>query len=201
MFSNRYFIELLQAEAELTAEAFAAMWRGLRDYGPCRRGGFRKIERIWRRTRRIDRAITERLERTLITPLAAEDIRALSTRLNRILESLTEAAWKQSALRSGLVAEPLIEMYERAFHGSKELAGAVSSLPQGASIPQFTLCLRENHRHAKQIQRSSVVDLMVPGADPIEVMLWKHAYELPVAILKQLIDMACNLQRARLKNN
>ena len=201
MFSNHYFIELLQAEAELTAEAFAAMWRGLRDYGPCRRGGFRKIERIWRRTRRIDRAITERLERTLITPLAAEDIRALSTRLNRILESLMEAAWKQSALRSGLVAGPLAEMYEKVFRSSKDLAGAVSSLPQGASIAQFTICLRENQRQVKQLQRSSVMELMAPGADPVEVMLWKHAYESPVAILKQLIDMACNLQRTRLKNN
>ena len=82
----------MRAEAELAATAFSLMWQGLLVEGACGRGGFRRIERLWRRAARIDRLLTERLNRTFITPLDAEDIRTISSNVTGILESLKEAA-------------------------------------------------------------------------------------------------------------
>src|SRR5207248_1320050 len=128
-----YLLDLLRVEAELSSTAFQVMVRGLRDEGPCGRGGFRRIERLWRRVARIDRLLTEALKRTIITPLDAEDIRALSSDVTAILESLTEAAWEQANLQATSMPEMLTRMYERAYRSSQELVLAIASLPQASA--------------------------------------------------------------------
>ena len=200
LFHNRYLLDLLRAEAELISEAFSVMLRGLRKQGPCGRGGFRKIERLWRRAGRIDRQLTARLERAIITPLDAEDIRALSSDLIGILESLKEAAWEQSNLQGVAVPELLTDMYERTYHSSQGLLRAVSSLPQEAPIAEFAKELSGHRRMVKQFQRELVAGLM-EQADPIGIITWKHVYEWPLIILLRFQETACQLQRTRLKNN
>jgi len=173
---------------------------GLRDQGPCGRGGFRKIERMWRRAVRIDRHLTGRLGRAIITPLDAEDIRALSSDLNGILKSLKEAAWEQSNLQAGAVPELLVNMYERAYLSSRGLLRAVSSLPQERPIAEFAKELSGHRRQVKLFQRELVASLM-EQADPIGIMAWKHIYDWPLTILLRLQETAWELQRTRLKNN
>ncbi len=200
LFHNRCLLDLLRAEAELTSEAFSVMLRGLRDEGSCGRGGFRRIERLWRRAGRIDRHLTARLESAIITPLDAEDIRALSGYLNDILESLKAAAWEQSNLQAVAVPELLINMYERVYQSSRGLVRAVSSLPQEAPIAEFAKELSGHRRMVKQFQRELVAGLM-EQADPIGIIAWKQVYESPLIILLCFQKTACGLQRTRLKNN
>src|SRR5262249_39083780 len=158
------------------------MWRGLKEQGPCGRGGFRRIERLRRRAARIDHSITELLARTLITPLNAEDLRAVSVQLNRIIESLMEAAWQQSTVKAGSAPDLLINMYERAFRSSKHLIQAVSSMPDAAPVGAFAFELREAQRQVKRVQRGMIADLIERTSDPVEIMNWKRVYEWPLII-------------------
>ena len=198
-FGNRYFLALLEAEAELASEAFDVMRRGLRKEGLCGRGGFRKVERLWLRAGRIERRITGQLELTLITPLDVEDIRKLSANLTRILESLKEAAWKQSILRAGPAPDLLTGIYESAYHSSKGLLRAVSGLPDWRAIAQFSLDLRTDQGNIKKLHRELVADLL-EQADPMAVMTWKSVYDDPLTILTRFHEMLAALQTARLKN-
>lgn len=177
------------------------MWRGMEDYGPCGRGGVRKIERLWRRARGIDRFVTARLECTLITPIDAEDIRTLSIQLNSILESLTKAAWEQSTLQVRSVPYPLTRMYERAFSVSKQLVQAVSSLPRGNPLTAFSLTLRDNRQKVRHCERTLLADLMEREADPIQLMKWRNIYQGPQTILTRFSDTALTLDKVKLKNN
>lgn len=176
------------------------MWRGLQAEGQCGRGGFRRIERLWRRAARIDRLLTAQLERTYITPLDAEDIRAISSNLTGILESLKEAAWQQANLKASSIPESLTSMYESVYHSSQGLLQAVASLPQETAIADFAKELSGNRRKVKQLQRQLVAGLM-ERADPIAIIAWKHVYDWPLTILVRFHKTACGLQRTRLKNN
>jgi len=176
------------------------MLRGLRDEGPCGRGGFRRIERMWHRAARIDRHLTSRLKRTIITPLDAEDIRSLSSDLTGILESLKEAAWEQSNLRAAAIPELLTSMYESVYHSSQGLLHAVSTLPQETAIADFARELSGHRRKVKQLQRELVASLM-EQADPVGIIAWKHVYDWPLTILVRFHKTACGLQRTRLKNH
>jgi uncharacterized protein Yka (UPF0111/DUF47 family) len=200
LFHNRYLLDLLRAEAELTATAFSLMLRALQNQGLCGRGGFRRIERLWRRAARIDRLLTIQLKRTVITPLDAEDIRALSSNVTGILESLREAAWEQAGLPAASIPELLTSMYESAYDSSRGLLQAVVSLPQEAAIADFARELSGNRRKVKQFQRQLVAALM-EQADPVRILAWKHVYDWPLAILVRFHKTACGLQRTRLKNN
>src|SRR5947209_4512044 len=123
---------------------------GFEYHGFCgRKDGCGKLECLKRRVGRIDRLLTERLERTPIASLDAEDICSISVRLNAILESLTGAAWLQSTLFTESVPDLLTGMYLWAFRSSLSLVRAVSSLPQGKTITESALDLRGNLRQVK----------------------------------------------------
>jgi uncharacterized protein Yka (UPF0111/DUF47 family) len=199
---NHYFIDLLRTEAQLTSEACEVMCRGLENDGSCGMEGFRKVERLRRRAGRIDRLITERLERTLITPLAPEDIRSISVRLTGILESLTEAAWHQSTLHAESVPDLLIGMYLWAFRSSLALVRAVSSLPQGKLVADSAWNLRGNLRQVKKFQRELIASLLLQQPpDPIELIRWKQVYAWPETIMMRFGDAARAVERAKLKSN
>lgn len=130
---------------------------------------------------KITRAIFDALNSTFITPFDREDIRALTTDLDDILDYLEGMAHSlvlfdleesTEALRN--FADILAEMAREI----DRLTALIWDLGNAPQIQESTVKISDLENQADRLYNQVIADLFrTPGRDPIEIMKWKEIYE------------------------
>ena len=139
----------------------------------------------------VTHEIVKRLNTTFITPLDREDIHALATRLDDVLDYIEAAAERLVVYR---IKEPT----------SASRAMAEIIIRTAASMDRAIKCLRTMdpgfHEHAVEVNRlensadnllrDSLAALFETEGDPIEVIKWKEIYETMEIVTDRCEDVA-----------
>jgi len=133
---------------------------------------------------RCTRAIIDRLNRTFVTPLDREDLYALASALDNVMDAIDHAA-------------ALLRLYkiEEARPGARELAHTVSSSAGSLHTALDALAARQPvHPHAVEINRleneadrayqNAVRVLFETETDPVTIIKWKELFD----VLEQVTD-------------
>ncbi len=140
-----------------------------------------KIKGIEREGDRITRAIFDALNSTFITPFDREDIRALTTDLDDILDYLEGTAHALILFDLGDSPEGL-----RGFAGILEtmakeidrITGLIWDLSNTREIQEGIVKMSDLENDADRLYNQVIADLFrTKGRDPIEIMKWKEIYE------------------------
>jgi len=118
----------------------------------------------------------KRLHETWITPFDRDDIHALITRMDDVLD-LIEAAAERIVLYRVMVAPPeALELATLLVESCNVLAKAVALLGTMSRAPELLeLCVEVNRLEnaADSVHRRAMADLFKAGNDPLMVMKWR----------------------------
>src|ERR1700761_2872983 len=133
---------------------------------------------------RITHEIIKRLNSTFVTPLDREDIYALATKLDDVVDFAEEAAdllviYKIEAPMSqaGLLSRVLVE-------ACRELAEALQKLATFKDLDQHWIEIHRLENEGDRVSRDAVASLFDGGIDPMVVIRWKDIF----GVLEEAID-------------
>ena len=133
---------------------------------------------------RITHDIVRRLNTTFVTPIDREDIYALATQMDDIVDYTEEAAdflglYKIEAPMSQAQAltKVLVEACE-------QLAAGLEDLPAFKGLDKYWIEIHRLENDGDRISRDAVASLFSNGIDPMVVIRWKDMF----AVLENAID-------------
>ncbi len=149
---------------------------------------------------RSTRGIIDRLNRTFVTPLDREDIHALASRLDDVMDAIDGAAsvmrlYKITKVRAGArrLAEIICDSVDR-------LAEAVALLDTRQGVIELAARVSQLENEADRVHQDSIVDLFDHERDPINVIKWKEIFDILEAATDRCEDVANLLEGVIVKH-
>jgi predicted phosphate transport protein (TIGR00153 family) len=144
--------------------------------------------------------IFERLNRTFITPLEREDIHALASGLDDVLDS-AEAIGSRMVLFNVKTSTPQAAQLGSILAAcSDQIVQAVDHLRDFKGLMAFTVEVNRLENEADVISRHVVADLFSGRHDLLDVMRWKELYGRLEAATDQCEDVANAIEAIVLKS-
>jgi predicted phosphate transport protein (TIGR00153 family) len=134
----------------------------------------------------ISHEIGHKLESTFVTPFDREDIHALISRLDDILDFIEEVADTCILYNIEAPTETAQAQAEIITRQCEQLAEGLSRLRSFKGIEPFWIEVHRLENEGDRIARQAVAELFKHGQEPMDVIKWKDVY----ALLEKAID-AC----------
>ena len=126
---------------------------------------------------RITHDIIQRLNTTFVTPIDREDIYALASALDDIVDFTEEVADFLGLYRIEASTEQAERMAAVLHQSTKQINGAIPRLRSLQDIHQYTVEVNRLENDGDRILREAVAALFDHGIDPMMVIRWKDIYE------------------------
>ncbi len=140
-----------------------------------------------------------KLNKTFITPFDREDIHALGSALDDVLDLMDAVAGRLITYKVTAVTPGARQLSKVILHGAEILLRAVSQLNKPENILEYCEQLQHLEEEADRIKGECVARLFENSADPIEVIKWKEIYEVLEATTDKVEDVADVLETVVLK--
>jgi uncharacterized protein len=159
-----------------------------------------EIKEIEHACDRTTRAIIDRLNRTFVTPLDREDIHALASELDDIMDAIDGAAavirlYKITVVRPGArrLAEIIDDSVER-------VTQALTALEKRKGVLELAAQIKQLEHEADRCHQDGIVELFDQERDPIVVMKWKEIFDLLESATDRCEDVANLIEGVVVKN-
>ena len=126
---------------------------------------------------RITHDIIQRLNQTFVTPFDREDIIALASGLDDIVDFIEEVADFLSLYRIEAPMDQAQEMARVLHEATRAIAQAIPRLRTLKDIHHYTVEVNRLENEGDRILRVAVAALFNDGIDPMVVIRWKDIYE------------------------
>jgi len=148
----------------------------------------------------ITRRIFAKLNRTFITPFGREDIIALASIMDDVVDLIEEIAVMLLLYNVRQPTVYLLEGGELLVKATEQLKDAMDHLarPEGLEVHWEEVHRIENE--ADVLYRNAIAELFMPGADALEVIKWNRIYDLMEKAFDKCEDVANVIENVALKN-
>jgi predicted phosphate transport protein (TIGR00153 family) len=126
---------------------------------------------------RITHDIIQRLNSSFVTPIDREDIYALASALDDIVDYIEEVADFLGLYRIEAPMEKAIEMSRILHQSSRAIAGAIPRLRTFKDIHHYTVEVNRLENDGDRVLREALAALFERGIDPMLVIRWKDIFE------------------------
>ena len=149
---------------------------------------------------RCTRAIIDRLNRTFVTPLDREDIHALASSLDDVMDAIDAAAavirlYKITHVRNG--AKPLVDIICESIDGISE---ALHALERRDGVLDAAARIKQLEHEADSVHQDAIVELFDQERDPIAVIKWKEIFDFLETATDRCEDVANLLEGVVVKH-
>ncbi len=135
---------------------------------------------------RITHDIIQRLNQTFVTPIDREDILALASALDDIVDYTEEVADYLGLYRIEAPMDQAITLARVLKAAARQIADAIPRLRGFRDISGYTVEINRLENEGDRITREAVASLFDGGIDPMVVIRWKDLFER----LEEAIDAA-----------
>jgi predicted phosphate transport protein (TIGR00153 family) len=135
---------------------------------------------------RITHDIIRRLNETFVTPIDREDILALTSSLDDMVDFIEEAADYIGLYKIEAPMEQSQKLAAVLVQCARQLAEAMPRLRNFEDISHYTVEVNRLENDGDRITREAMASLFEGGIDPMVVIRWKDIYQL----LENAIDAA-----------
>ena len=149
---------------------------------------------------RTTRAIIDRLNRTFVTPLDREDIHALASHLDDVMDAIDATAavirlYKIPIVRPGArrLVEIIIESVDR-------IVQALAALDRRTGVLELAAQIKQLEHEADRCHQDAIVELFDTERDPITVIKWKEIFDFLEAATDRCEDVANLLEGVVVKH-
>jgi len=135
---------------------------------------------------RITHDIIDRLNHTFVTPIEREDILALASALDDIVDYTEEVADYLGLYKIEAPMDQAIKLAHVLVAAARQVSEAIPRLRGFRDISHYTVEINRLENEGDRITREAVASLFDTGIDPMVVIRWKDLFER----LEQAIDAA-----------
>jgi predicted phosphate transport protein (TIGR00153 family) len=150
---------------------------------------------------RITHDIIQRLNQTFVTPFDREDIIALASGLDDIVDFIEEVADFLSLYRIEAPMDQAQEMARVLHEATRAIAQAIPRLRTLKDIHHYTVEVNRLENEGDRMLRSALASLFEQGIDPMMVIRWKDIFERLECAVDATEHVANTLQGIVLKNS
>jgi uncharacterized protein len=126
---------------------------------------------------RITHDIIQRLNQTFVTPFDREDIIALASGLDDIVDFIEEVADFLSLYRIEAPMDQAQEMARVLHEATRAIAQAIPRLRTLKDVHHYTVEVNRLENEGDRMLRSALASLFEQGIDPMMVIRWKDIFE------------------------
>ncbi len=151
---------------------------------PDENGIAREILRGEQEGDRITHDIIKRLNSTFVTPIDREDIYALATQMDDIVDYTEEAADFLGLYKIEVPMAQALDLTRVLVGACEQLEAALENLSDFKGLNRFLIEIHRLENEGDRISRDAVASLFSDGIDPMVVIRWKDMF----AVLEKAID-------------
>jgi predicted phosphate transport protein (TIGR00153 family) len=126
---------------------------------------------------RITHDIIDRLNHTYVTPIDREDILALASALDDIVDYTEEVADYLGLYKIEAPMDQAIKLANVLKQASRQIADAIPRLRGFRDISHYTVEINRLENEGDRLTREGIAALFESGIDPMVVIRWKDLYE------------------------
>lgn len=196
------FFELFVQQAENVLEGARQLKDLLEDYSNVDQKRM-LIEKTESHGDEIAHTIIEKLNTTFITPMDREDIHALSSALDDILDLIQATAQRLQLYRVGEIRPDAIELAGiilRAAEETDALIRDLDKMKKPKAMKERWIEVNRLENVGDSISRRAIASLFENETDPIEVIKWKELYEHLETAIDKCEDAVNIVEAVCLKN-
>ncbi len=147
----------------------------------------------------LTHSLMKKLNQTFITPFDREDIHALGSALDDVLDLIDAAANRFITYKIKKVTPGAQQLSKVILHGTEIIVNAVAQLNHPQNMLEYCDQLTLLEEEADRIKGECIARLFEESTDPIEVIKWKEIYEVLEASTDRCEDVADVLESVVLK--
>jgi predicted phosphate transport protein (TIGR00153 family) len=150
---------------------------------------------------RITHDIIDRLNHTFVTPIDREDILALASALDDIVDYTEEVADYLGLYKIEAPMDQAIKLAHVLLSAARQIAEAIPRLRGFRDISHYTVEINRLENDGDRITREAVASLFDGGIDPMVVIRWKDLFERLEAAIDATEHVANILEGIVIKNS
>ncbi len=194
------FFDLFAQQGALVREGCDMLYAQLNHFDE-REEYSRKLKDVEHRGDLVTHEIFERLNRTFITPLEREDIHALASGLDDVLDSVEAIGHRMVIFKVPAVTAQALQLAEILTRCATQIEQAAKNLRDFKNLMAFTIEINRLENEADAISRDAVADLFTGRHEVLDVMRWKELYGRLENAADQCEDVANTIESIVIKNS
>ena len=163
-------------------------------------GKAEEIKEIEHACDRTTRAIIDRLNRTFVTPLDREDIHALASSLDDVMDALDATAAVIRLYKIPLVRPGARRLVEIIIDSMDRITQALAALDRRTGVLELCAQVKQLEHEADRCHQDAIVQLFDQERDPIVVIKWKEIFDFLEAATDRCEDVANLLEGVIVKH-
>jgi uncharacterized protein len=194
------FFEYFHQQSAILCEASTLLLSGLR-------GGYEGMSLVSKRMDALERSgdeivhkLSDRLRKTFITPFDPEDVQALASTLDDVLDTLEDATFRIVAFRIDPIPAPAVELGEMIANSCRSLDKALHALESKKSVMEDCIEVNRLEDEADTVERTVLANLFNSNLEAITLIKLKELYELLESTTDRCEDVADVIQNIAVKN-
>jgi predicted phosphate transport protein (TIGR00153 family) len=193
------FFDLFEAQAAKVHEAARALEDLARHYEHVQEKA-RHIKVLESQSDHITHDIIDKLNRTFITPFDREDIHALASALDDVLDNIEGVASRLALFEIPNVTPEVIQLTSIIEQACTAMQQAVAHMRDFTKINEYLIQINHLENDADIISRNATAELFRNAADFRELIKWKEIYGRLEATTDDCEDVANILEGIVVKN-
>ena len=194
------FFESFEKQSAIMCQASELLIRGLESGydGMCQIA--KRMELLERSGDEVTHVIFRRVQSTFITPFDPEDIQALATALDNVLDAMEDATFRIVAYRIDPIPEPAIQLGHMIAKSCQAIERALRALREKRSPVEDCIEVNRLEDEADSVERAMLTMLFSSNLDAITLIKLKDLYEILESTTDRCEDVADVIQTVAVKN-
>jgi predicted phosphate transport protein (TIGR00153 family) len=162
---------------------------------------WKKLKDLEHEGDRLTHRTIRSLNQTFLTPIDAEDIHALTTALDNVMDAIEASASRMVLFKIEKPTPEALELADIIVTAAEQLVKAVSYMPRLDDIDEYCIEINRLENAADDIYRKAIGNLFDDHHPPIHVIKWLDIYENLESATDRCEDVANILESIGLKNS
>ena len=159
-----------------------------------------KIKGLEHEADNLTRDIIDRIDRTFVTPFDREDIHALASELDDVIDLIDGTARRAQIFRIQRIRPPAIVLAEVLSRASRAVEDGVSNMKDARYVYSISEKLKVLEEEGDAVYHDAMGKLFAEGGEALDVVKWKDLYDKLEDALDQCEDVGNVLHSIALKN-
>ena len=186
------FFELFELQATHNVEA-ARIFKELSERWSLDSDAFSRLEDIEHEADITTHEVYDRLNRTFVTPFDREDIHALASELDDVVDLIQSIASRMKLYRVERSTEALSQLLDTLYRSTENIRKAITELKnpdKARRVLDYCIEVNRLENAGDRALEIAISKLFQGTPDPLEVIKWKEIYEVTEAAIDKCEDVA-----------
>src|SRR5205807_262703 len=171
------FYHLFQKQVEIIEQAARVLLDGVRSGNSRMAGAATEIAVLEHQGDEVIHEVFRRLNQTFITPIDPEDIHAIASALDNVLDGIEDTSHRLVSYRIDSIPPVMITLAEIVATCANAMRSAMAALEKNGPTTEHCIEINRLENEADRIGRSAVADLFNNETDPVRLIKLKEVYE------------------------